>query len=90
MGIDLLDIRMNVEREFGIQIPPEELVQIQTVDDFGTLVRTVIERAGPGSTSVPTDEEILLRLRPIICRCLYVEPEQVVPEARLVEDLGCE
>lgn len=90
MGIDLLDIRMDVEREFGLQIPSEGIVQIRTVGDFGTLVRTIIERAGPGSTSIPTDEEILLRLRPIICRCLYVKPEQVMPEARLVEDLGCE
>lgn len=90
MGIDLLDIRMNVEREFGIQIPSEGLVQIRTVGDFSQLVRTVIEWAEPDSISVLTDEQVLLRLRPIICRCLYVELEQVVPEARLVEDLGCE
>lgn len=90
MGIDLLDIRMNVEREFGIQIPSEGLVPIRTVGDLSRLVRAVIEQLGSSSTLAPTADETLQRLRPIICRSLCVEPAQVVPEARLVENLGCE
>lgn len=54
------------------------------------LVREVIPREWKRHDPRPADEEILHRLKPILCRILSAAPNDVVPEARLVEDLGCE
>jgi hypothetical protein len=90
MGIDLVDIGMNVEREFEIQNPSEELMRVREVGDVSQLVSLAIERAQCDAKVASSNEGLLQRLYPIISRVLFVEPELVVPEARLVEDLGCE
>ncbi len=90
MGIDLLDIGMNVEREFEIQIPSDELMRVRKVGDVSQLVSLAIERAPWDAKVASSNEGILQRLYPIISRVLFVEPELVEPEARRVEDRGSE
>jgi acyl carrier protein len=83
MGLDIVEIVLAVEDRFEITIPDQAAGKILTFGDLcdyvkahSPLARTLSDRA--------VDE----KLRALIVEQLDVKPEEVVREARLIQDLG--
>lgn len=102
MGLDFIDLKFRIEREFDIQLDGQELAAelvrlIEMADqpaagkavwDFTVqqLLGVVCNRIYHQHGSVPDD--VWLRMVKIIVEVLYVKPEEVTPQAYLVRDLG--
>ena len=87
MGLDTVELAMSVEDHFEIRIDDGAGAGLYTV---GLLHAHVLrELAARGSTE-RSEAQVFSELREIICRQLGVRPEQVVPEARFVQDLGAD
>lgn len=83
MGLDSVELVMNTEEHFGIEIPDHVAATLFTVGDLHGFVVAELSRAGrPRSPEV-----VFAELRDLICDQLGIEPERVVPTARFVQDL---
>ena len=83
MGLDSVELVMNVEEHFGIEIPDRIAETLFTVGDLHGFVVAELNRRGR-----PQDPEAVFgELRELICDQLGIEPERVVPAARFVQDL---
>jgi acyl carrier protein len=86
MGLDSVELVMAVEEEFGIQIANSEAEKILRVRDLHACIMRALQVSNP---TAPIDEAVIwTRLREIVVEQLGVEPEEVVPNARFIEDLG--
>lgn len=83
MGLDTIELFLNVEKHFQIKIPDPVASTVMTV---GLLHRWVVEELNRQGR--PTDaQRVYSERRNLICGQLGVEPGEVVPEARFVQDL---
>ena len=101
MGIDLLDLTFRVEKEFGIKLERDGLLEFLhagntdepptgawtdiRVRDFLEYVRENLERQKVESTT-----EIYERVCDIIAETLGVDDSEITLDAWLVKDLGME
>jgi hypothetical protein len=84
MGLDIVEMVMAVEDEFGIEIPNEEAEQSTTVGLLFECVRRRVEPDAPaGSFTGPAWDRYLA----VVARELGFAPEQLRPSARFVQDL---
>jgi acyl carrier protein len=95
MGLEIVELTLEVERTFGIEIPERELEHLRTVGDWSACLRAVLPgdldgtaATTPGAPVAISDAELWQRLRSIVAEASGVSPECVVPSARLIEDLG--
>jgi hypothetical protein len=80
MGLDIVDLMMEVEAQFGLKLSGSEYSKVRTVSD---LVEIVMDRA-PES-----DRRALLEaIRAMSARIAGMPVEQVHAESDLVQDLG--
>jgi len=86
MGLDTVELVLAVEKKFEIEIPDSDAGKISTVGDLHAFVMSELGRLGRPLESSDAYE----RLRELICHQLGVKPEVVVPEARIVKDLGAD
>lgn len=90
MGLDSVEIVMELEHEFRIRVPDDEAGRVRTIDD---LVALVI-RALNANDDPPVLDNAHLRaivfekVRDIVVRVIGADPHRVVPSARLHDDLG--
>ena len=83
MGLDTVELVLVTEKHFDIEIPDRVAETLTTVGRLHEFVVTELENAGrPRDAAV-----VFIELRELICDQAGVTPEQVVPEARFVEDL---
>ena len=83
MGLDSVELVMNTEEHFGIQIPDHIAEKLFTVRSLHNFVVSELQRVGK-----PRDADLVFaELRELICDQLGIKPERVVPEARFVQDL---
>ena len=85
MGLDAVELVLAVEDCFQIQISDQAAGAMYTVDDLYRFVLAELEKHPP--PGMPADIAWDL-LRNLICMELGVRPDQVVPAARFVQDLG--
>lgn len=84
MGLDTVELVMAIEEGFDLEIPDEKAAKIFTVGDMHAfLVSEFARRGRPALDEVG----IYAKLRDIICHQTGVKPEDVVPNARFVQDL---
>ncbi|HEY0994665.1 MAG TPA: hypothetical protein VGD77_01620 [Gemmatimonadaceae bacterium] len=83
MGLDIVEMVLAVEREFGIDLPDAELAPVRTVGEFEALVA---HRAG--AVGAEARRQLHARLIDIIVRETGAAPERLVPEAHFHRDLG--
>lgn len=95
MGLEIVELTLEVERTFGIEIPDRELERLRTVGGWYACLRAMLPSDSEGTAATtrdpPTaisDAELWQRLRSIVAATSGVSPERVVPSARLIEDLG--
>jgi hypothetical protein len=83
MGLDIVELVMEVEEEFGVDLPNAELNFMETV---GQLHELVVRHHG--ITEPAAREQIWTRLLDVIERETGVARKRLVPSARFVLDLG--
>jgi acyl carrier protein len=84
MGLDSVELVWRVEKDFGIKISDPEAASILTVGDF----YTVLLRKLGTSPADPSATQIWSRLRDTIADQTGVKEELILPDARIVRDLG--
>jgi len=81
--MQLVEIIMAAEREFGIEIPDAAVASIRRVGDLHAVVISSLGDRSPGLTS----ETVWFRLRAIVAEYLGLSPESVTPDADFIRDL---
>jgi acyl carrier protein len=86
MGLDTVELVIRVEKEFAIDIPNADAAGLATVGDLHGYVVQALRRQG----RIDSSDSVYEQLRDIICYQLGVKPEDVIPSARFVDDLGAD
>ncbi|MBL8711389.1 MAG: hypothetical protein JNM12_00705 [Alphaproteobacteria bacterium] len=84
MGLDSVELIMNVERAFDIELPDPEISKVVTVGDFYDLIIVKLELNNPNIDR----QEVWETLSKLIVKISGVAPHRIVREARIVKDLG--
>ena len=85
MGVDVIEIRMNVEDHFGIDVPDWDLAKTEkTVGEFYDVILDLLFKAN--SEKFP--DEIWNEYVEIIGEILEVPPNEIKKKHRFVRDLG--
>jgi acyl carrier protein len=84
MGLDTVELIMAIEEEFDLEIPNERAATIFTVGELHAFLVSELGRLGRSDLD---EDGVFTTLRYLICRQTGVEPDEVVPSARFVEDL---
>ncbi|MCE9547006.1 MAG: hypothetical protein K8T25_16145 [Planctomycetia bacterium] len=93
MGLDIMELVMEVEDEFCIAIPDEVAQRVRTVGDIYDYVLEQKSRPIDPLNMMPaigSPDEVWQKLQALFVNQLGVSPEQVTPEADIVKDLGRE
>jgi len=86
MGLDSVALLMDVEAEFGIEIPDQDAEKIITVGQLHDCVMDKLKHGdSPWSDRHP--DAVWQRLRGMIAEFTAIEMDQVVRSARFVDDL---
>ena len=80
MGLDIVEMVMEVERTFGFEIPNVDAGRLRTVGDLHAYIRDHV----PGA---PDDPDLWERLVNVIERESGVRRDRIRPESSFVEDL---
>ncbi len=81
MGLDSVELLMNVEAHFGLEIPDADASAMQTVGDLHAYI---VRHAQP----TPSPDASWEWLRSMIAEEFGVDLRRVVPTATIVQDLG--
>ncbi len=81
MGLEAVELLLAVEDEFQIRIPDNEAAKIFTVGELHAAVKAKQRQD-------LSDDQIWNKLKKIIVEQLVVRPEEVIPTARIRDDLG--
>jgi acyl carrier protein len=84
VGLDTVELVMAIEEGFGLEIPDEKAVAIFTVGDMHAFLVSELSRLGRSDLN---EAGVYAKMRDIICLQTGVEPDEVVPNARFVQDL---
>jgi acyl carrier protein len=87
MGLDTVELIMRVEEHFGIEISNAEAAKLETV---GLLHGYIVGELSQVGRFNGDRDAVYAQLRELICNQLGIEPEEVVPSARFVDDLGAD
>jgi acyl carrier protein len=86
MGLDIVELVIRVKKEFDIEIPNADASRLVTVGSLHGYIVEALRRQG----RIESSDSVYAQLRDIICCQLGVKPEDVVPAARFVDDLGAD
>jgi hypothetical protein len=86
MGLDLVEIVMEIEDEFQISIPDDVAQNMLTVGDtFRDVVDMLVAK---GSAHTPELEaHVWRRLVVIVSEQMQMDPEEIKPESRWIPDI---
>ena len=84
MGLDTVELVMDVEKSFGLKLPEPELTSVLTVGDL----HAVVLRHANITAGTPAAAQSWERLVDIVVESTGVRREQVLPTARIRADLG--
>lgn len=84
MGIDIVELVMEAEEEFEIQIPDQIAAGVATAGELSDLIRQrLAERGLPDLDPWP-------RVQSLLSEQLGVPIENITPDSHFVRDLGCD
>ena len=84
MGLDTVELVMEIEKVFGISIPDADATTLYTVGDIHLYIVTARIAVGRPAGA----EEAWTRLCDILEHGYGVERSKIMPDARIVADLG--
>ena len=82
MGLDSVELILDVEREFGIEIGDAEAAELTTVGD---LLACITRNLVPGAEAPP---DVCPRLVRLLASSSGVKPERIDRNTGIVRDLG--
>ena len=90
MGLEHVELIMDVEEAFGIKIPDSALEKVHTLGEFHDLIAYLVHEQRP---ELAADPAFKTQLWPEIARFATrngysSNPETVTRESRFIEDLG--
>ncbi len=89
MGMDIVELVIRTEEEFGIDIPDEMAEKLVTVGDLADCVQVCLKLAtGENVWARRSPERVRRRVRAIVVHQQGLRRSQVVDSARFVDDLG--
>jgi acyl carrier protein len=87
MGLDGVEIVMEVERDFGIKISDAEAEKVLLVSDLRDLVLRHL-LAEPNQLPDRLKHLVFLHLQTIVSEQMAIKKSKIKPESRFVEDIG--
>jgi len=86
MGLDTVELVIRIEEHFAVDIPNADAARLVSVGDLHEYIVKALRKQGRIESSAGVYEQ----LRDIVCDQLGVKPEDVIPSARIVDDLGAD
>lgn len=86
MGLETVELVMAIEEEFSIEIPDSVTESLATVGEIHAHLLQALRQRG----ETPDEGRVWERLKAIIVDQLGVRPAEVIPSARIVQDLGAD
>jgi len=83
MGLDIVELFMDVEREFDIEIPNRDAEQLGVLGDLANYVSGVLVLRGE-----PNDPDAVWRRLVEVVERFGIEPRLITRSAHVVDDLG--
>ena len=88
MGLDTVELLMDIEREFGIEISDAEAATVRTVGDLHELILQKLgDEPSPNPAALRTSDS-WRRLHRIFVEGYAILPEAICRDARITHDLG--
>jgi hypothetical protein len=89
MGLDAVELIMEIEREFGVDIPPRSAENLETVGELYDWLKLRVINPDPDNCSqAQFEQNIWERLELILVEKAKVRRFKIKPEARIRKDLG--
>ena len=87
MGLDGIEIVMEVEKDFGIKLADADAANVRTVDDLVNLAFANLMRE-PERLPDRLRHVVFLHLQTVLSEQMGVRRSKIKSKSRLVEDLG--
>jgi len=87
MGLDFVELLMDVEDEFDVRVDEESHLAIQTVGDLHVVVLNLMTAAGRTVTDEVTQSS-WISIQRIVSETYGVDHGELQHDTRFVEDLG--
>jgi acyl carrier protein len=87
MGLDTVELVLSVEKLFGIDIPDATAAELDTVGKLHAYIVAELVRLERPNVNA---DIVFDQLRSVVSFQLGVEPKDVIPSARFVQDLGAD
>jgi len=90
MGLEVVELIMDVEAAYGITVPDDAMHRIYTLGDFRDLVARLVQEQRPELFATASfHEKLWPDIAHFATRNGYnSKPDSVTPETRFIEDLG--
>ncbi|MEO0475919.1 MAG: acyl carrier protein [Planctomycetota bacterium] len=90
MGLEILELVIDVEKAYGIAIPDKAMYTVVTLGDFHNLIdRLIKEQHSDLSESLSYGDQLWSEIAACATRIgYYAKPETVGRHTRFIEDLG--
>ena len=86
MGLDTVEIVMEIEREFGISVPDDRAESSRTVGDTSSMIVELLVAKGR-TRSAELEREVWERLVTIVAEQMRISRTEVRPESTWVGDI---
>ena len=87
MGLDHVEVVMEIEDTFGVSVPDEEAERLLTVLDVQECVIKLL-LAEPERLAERLRPVVFAQVQAIIAEQMAIRPASIKPHSRLVEDIG--
>ena len=88
MGLDIVEMIMDVEAEFGVEVPDRDAGRLRTVGDWYWYLRERLDLQGTHHGVDASTDPIWERLLGILQKTTGLPREHFRAEAELIRDLG--
>jgi hypothetical protein len=91
MSLDMMEVVLEVEEEFGIKIPDSDIPMTDAIsigDLYDITLKRVREQSKSNSQAGNLEDEVWERLKALLIDQLDLKPEQIVKSNRFYHELG--
>ena len=86
MGLDTVEFVLLAEKEFGLQLPDDEVSLVATVGEFSDLIHQKL-LAKHGLNPCPSQNEIYNTIKNLLIKKFTTPEAKISRDARFVDDL---
>lgn len=86
MGLDAIEFVMAAEKEFGLQLPDNEVSLIYTVGEFTTLIHQKL-LAKHGLNLCPSNDAVFDKIKALLAKEQGLSKHEILRTSRFVQNL---